>query len=929
MASFSKRKRKSLEAACAFFPDDTEAAFRKARSESQDTHSAPSKIWQKCGDGFQELSTATSEGSSVKKLSTVRQLLPSKAKLKCQENQMESDFSWSSSESDGCDGEPSSALLKPQTDTMFTTRNKVIVNSYSKYLHMMSNLRRDCNYSDDEFHVIEWDNESEQGNEKFQNCDSMAEISDTDSVLESPAAQCEKHLPCDTAEVNTDAEISDYSSDGDATLISSLENNSEMTMIQRRNVSMSASDWIKSAQALLQTPKKQGEMVYKTPEDSAKKKKRFVRGGLAEQLNRLQCRERSAISFWRHQYFSNRKDCSGQPGVLSLKVLKICEECSMQIALCQLLEKLSVDNSLLQEVEFKVLFTKATASLLKVKPGDHVHIHPPWKKIIIPGETCPVIINTYFSQKVLQEERETAVPTQKLVTEKKPPPPLLLAFNLMENKGYLFSTSEYQVPSSVTGSHLKLPDSQKIGPVCDSLLEAIESYAVTGSSTFDVKAVVQRVYILHLKQSPYQKLSKHSFISKAQASSQDRFTDRLCVLVQDVYGIFSEVQLPFSYFSKGSLLYYCSKWEGKLCIFNDIKVLQRTTRARSTGLFILIDNLWPPLVPLKVHGNSPYPQDASMTSSQYLYKDNTTLSAPCFCYILSTCRVDDAVKVLKDTVSDLYLPPVIHRLREILENDFGNRVCSFSAFVMYSRLQSHYLVQNESWLFVTDSYLQSSNENKQRIPKVVAVCVTTSCVIDAELTKAVQNSAPCELLFKDAVIDNGVIMCVERTVLQKETVPSSEEIKSLELLSGPLSLDELGSTTVANSICTVKGTISGVDENSAYSWPVCDNCGNDELEQAQKDPDFLFCLSCRRVVTKPTVRMQLEIFLNCSFDSQATVKMKLQQVTIEMLLGSTSSNEQGYEVEQVLGKELGPLCCFVHTITRKPALWIGLEEINI
>lgn len=35
----------------------------------------------------------------------------------------------------------------------------------------------------------------------------------------------------------------------------------------------------------------------------------------------------------------------------------------------------------------------------------------------------------------------------------------------------------------------------------------------------------------------------------------------------------------------------------------------------------------------------------------------------------------------------------------------------------------------------------------------------------------------------------------------------------------------------------------------------------------------------------------------------------------------------GYDVEKVLGKEVGPLAVYVRVVTRKPALWIGLEEI--
>lgn len=36
-------------------------------------------------------------------------------------------------------------------------------------------------------------------------------------------------------------------------------------------------------------------------------------GGLAERLNRLQCRQRSAVSFWRHQSLSDTSTATGDP----------------------------------------------------------------------------------------------------------------------------------------------------------------------------------------------------------------------------------------------------------------------------------------------------------------------------------------------------------------------------------------------------------------------------------------------------------------------------------------------------------------------------------------------------------------------------------------------------------------------------------------
>ncbi|KAK1173763.1 DNA repair-scaffolding protein, partial [Acipenser oxyrinchus oxyrinchus] len=208
-----------------------------------------------------------------------------------------------------------------------------------------------------------------------------------------------------------DAEISEYSTDGESmeskslTAVSSFVSKAE----QSQSTGRSASDWIKSAQALLQTPQKQTDRKFKTPEDSAKKRKKFLRlflttldndihspipcrGGLAERLNRLQCRERSAISFWRHQCISDYKtpaakpvslSTAGKSGVLILKILKIQEECSTQVAFCQQIEQ-SADTSAkntsssTRETQLNVLFTKDTASHLRPGPGDIVHVYPPW-----------------------------------------------------------------------------------------------------------------------------------------------------------------------------------------------------------------------------------------------------------------------------------------------------------------------------------------------------------------------------------------------------------------------------------------------------------------------------------------------------------------------------------------------------------------------
>jgi len=56
-------------------------------------------------------------------------------------------------------------------------------------------------------------------------------------------------------------------------------------------------------------------------------------------------------------------------------------------------------------------------------------------------------------------------------------------------------------------------------------------------------------------------------------------SSRLCVLVQDGYGMFSVVQLQTLAHSD-ELRQYCQMWQGRTCVLRGIKVVQRVTRER-------------------------------------------------------------------------------------------------------------------------------------------------------------------------------------------------------------------------------------------------------------------------------------------------------------------------------------------------------------
>ncbi|NXE35215.1 SPIDR protein, partial [Ptilorrhoa leucosticta] len=650
----------------------------------------------------------------------------------------------------------------------------------------------------------------------------------------------------------------------------------------------------------------------------------LCRGGLAERLCRLQNRERSAISFWRHQCISDDKIPSDKSGVLIVKILEIFEECTIQVAICQQLEQspvtLSPEDAVINAEEpiLKVLFTRETAAHLKSRPQDVIHIYPPWQKLLLQNADVPVILNTYFSQKVLlsehSEAREKTYGLTKMLIRKNIIS-LAQTFRLddLDDKLHQDPSDNQVACSPQIGNN---GDSKQhplaLSAVNDSLLEMVESQGAVGWREVQVRVVIQRVYCLPAREG----YRSHTQGNKPLLSNGGMFC-RLCLLVQDAYGMFSEVQLQ-SLSSTDDIEQYCRRWEGKSCCLAGMKILQRTTRGRALGLFSLIDSLWPPVVPVKVPGQS---QDSEMMT--------TNLPPPSFCYILTVQSGEIHVEVdEEEQISNLYQPPTVHGLKEILRIDGCNERCSFWAQVLYRRLQTKHSVpidQRDILLFVTDSTLQNVVHG---IPKVVAVSVTASCVLSVEIREALGAGSRL-VFFKDALWGNGRIICVERTVLllQKPLLCSAAGA-DLSELTGPVRLDELDSATQANSVCALRGTVVGVDESTAFSWPTCDRCGNGKLELCPQDRELLYCSQCSEVVTTPVLKMQLEVFLSCPSRSQSTVKVKVwHEISVALFVLLTMLLFlQTYEVQSVLGKEVGLLNCYVHSVTSHPNC-VALEEI--
>ncbi|XP_075826800.1 DNA repair-scaffolding protein isoform X1 [Microtus pennsylvanicus] len=909
-AGGSKRKR-NWRIAHPSFLEARPQQSRRANLKTVEAAASLSKAWLKCGEGFQNTSETLSLASEKTTIfENPLELSPSPKKDAADESPGElANITWSSSGSDF--SEEDSAVPQLQRDGGHGC-------GADRFCSRTASCPED-GATEDELQLIEWeinsDVEDPGGPSECEDGEGSLDISDCASCASGRSLTNDDRL-CEPPEpIST--EILEYSSDSDkeddpenALFIDSesphkfwVDFKSDSRWALNRQTDSGAN----SAEPILSTPQKYTSSFPKTSENSATKKK-LLRGGLAERLKELQNRERSAISLWRHRCVSYQMTPLGRKsGVLTVKILELHEECTMQVAVCEQLAGPPTTSPPRGTAPglgacLKVLFTRETADHLRGHPQDIIYIFPPWQKLLIPNGSCPIILNTYFCQKAVARE---AVPEEYCQDASLPRRDITLA-RMFRIEEITCSSSRNQIACSglaTTGTGWTHGPG---APLRDSLLDIAESQRADPWSGVRVQVVVQRVYSLRSRDC-----------ARSQQRHIEGHTDSpgtwSCLLVQDACGMFGEVYLDGSLWKNTEL-------EGRSCAMAGMKVLQKATRGRAPGLFSLIDTMWPPVMPV-----------AEPSCGQPSEEIKTCLPPPTFCYIFSAHPSLGHIDTIEgDPISELYQPPVVHCLQEILQNDEHGTRCSFYAKVVYRRPQlKNLLAQKEIWLLVTDITLQIQDERDHSLPKTLPIYVAPSCVLGPGVVEELAMAVPPTILFRDALRDKGQIVCVERTVLlpQKSLLYVPPGAGSCDL-PGPVTLDELGSLTPANSICSVQGAVVDVDENTAFLWPVCDQCGNGRLEQKPEDGG-LFCGDCTRLLVSPLQKRSLHVFLDCPTRPKSTVKVKLLERSISSLLMSAASTDGSYEVKNVLGKEMGPLLCFVQSVTPQQTGCVTLEEIEL
>ncbi|KAI4810334.1 hypothetical protein KUCAC02_019173, partial [Chaenocephalus aceratus] len=262
MLNLRQRKRHYKDIKRVFFPDDVEKGLQKLDKEPRSHSSASSaKSWEKCGDSFLDSPVMKNLKSSGRKLSDIKKMAQSSALVQTRADPCNEDpvhIAWSSSDGDQSDDETQD---QQQQRPRRPARPTAPIQSYTRALRMLSTDK-------DDLPVIDTDTDLEESEEEVEK-DSGQQISDCESESFEEKPEDLPLNPSNTAEL----EISGYVSDGEDVDAAVTPIRPDSPVQSGDGSRKSIRDWVRSAQAMLQTPQKlQSNMQSKTPEDSAKKK---------------------------------------------------------------------------------------------------------------------------------------------------------------------------------------------------------------------------------------------------------------------------------------------------------------------------------------------------------------------------------------------------------------------------------------------------------------------------------------------------------------------------------------------------------------------------------------------------------------------------------------------------------------------------------
>ncbi|XP_062500978.1 DNA repair-scaffolding protein-like isoform X2 [Corticium candelabrum] len=692
--------------------------------------------------------------------------------------------------------------------------------------------------------------------------------------------------------------------------------------------------------------------------DSAKKKRiKFIKNGLAEQLQKVCSRERSDIAFWKLKKLKEKE----KEEAIELRVLSHFVEASLLVAHCSVLS----DGQYRDCGCVDVIFNADTHTGLEVGEGAIVTIHPPWQEMVIPPSPFPVLLCTYYYHLSSHQHEPTDISYRRKVLLS--PVKMDSTFSTLKRCDALKSRkcvkraihfdemeTEETTHTDADASHRSLPTEGFLTTVkavthClssqqySSIVEAIESQGGVLATHLNIVGRVQRVYRRSMA-SRRREATKTSSCARSlrMEIDQERMQEQCwCLLAQDSSAMCFEIILSNFSEDQPAWSQCVESGEGSVYQFSGLRIIRRTNTVRSPSLFSLITSVRSVQQRMAV---CPQQSDNKSHSTAESH-EGSQVSVQTYCYVLSNTagRELRMLKCDENEVDVSKFPsyatsPAVESFQ--LHAGLINHRCSLLGSILYYHTSDSSSIQDDH-LFIT------SHEPPNTGSHIIHISLTTDFK---------QTNVEAKLLFGNSLVCLRDLLITRResvvclvadgfTVVQRVMAASKGQVTSTCVIEDqrwdilmrlqPPVLPQLACDASVNSLVCVTGNISDIDETAAYCWPKCNVCGNDDLEEYNLtgETQGLYCSRCTCHVTNPQVGMDLTVCVTRDDVPDCSVTVQLLQSTIEMLLpeSSTQNVEKGYDLHTVQGQHLPPTTCFIlsaanqangcrHFITQQVAL---------
>ncbi|XP_057312624.1 DNA repair-scaffolding protein-like [Hydractinia symbiolongicarpus] len=798
---------------------------------------------------------------------------------KRQQNRNEEDIDGFSSSDGGSDIDQSNYIKEEQAH--FSTKNK----SYFDIL--------DC----DESEKIRW---SDSSIEDIQIPDEKEEESFSDEFVEENPSEISsrRHI--------LNVSIKEYDSESEAPVEKKDRVDIDKQTSQDTIDALSPSPALQNVQSLVMSTKtevfnnEEYEEDYenaKMQDETAKNKKKPLKGRLVERLHMLLTKEKSDLTFWKHE--SKRSSAEALP----LQVISKDTCFSVTSVCCQSSSGMKV----------YLMLPLTTMKNISINTNSKLRIYPPWKKMFCRDLKTIVLLCTYHLEIL---SKDSVMSYSKAEED-------LLAF-CQKNLKFHTTSQNTSIDEQVLTA-LSVTDINQASPSKYSTIsESVDKDGYSGRSC--IYGRIQRVLIKKTSRNDSETiLQKPKFFCKNFNQSKSIYV----FLVQDKEHALAEVEIP-ECIAKGNLLWKqaVAEGEGKLCSFLNIKLVNRKSYNRNPVVLSMMKTFFP---------DSQSSTQQSGEASQDIQDINTQHS-----FIAPTCAYTFNADLQSSLNFDAtpeefiieYLPPKILTKGDSLSN---GRVSMEAKIVAVTSCN----VELENVLDILDVHCRLhcfyTSSDKLVTVRKLPTCFISNCAKDL-LVNDIEKDNNCVFL-KDLGIRSDELIADSYTqIILKVNQPTATKINKMDDLFIKCSnhiqkfapcISMLNLSSKVGDLVSLEGSICGVDEETTLFWNACSVCGGDEVGHDEKKN--VWCKTCRAVVSSK-LRMQLDVFIYMKSVSKFCILCKLLEKTITSLLAKPPDvNFEGYDVSSILNKSLSPTLCVVVDVikqTKDDGWKVFLKEVE-